>query len=62
MPYVYSQLGLAIRVAVSTHQIGVSTRRVSVSTCLANLVINVSLMRSKYVINGLTGHKQVGGS
>jgi len=62
MPYVYSQLGLAIRVAVSTHRIGVSTRRVSVSTCLANLVINVSLMRRKYVINGLTGHKQVGGS
>jgi hypothetical protein len=35
------QLGLAIRVVVSTHLVGVSTHRVSVSTHLTNLVKNV---------------------
>jgi F0F1-type ATP synthase membrane subunit a len=52
-------LGLAIRVVVLTHLVGVSTRRVSVSTHLTNLVKNVSLTHHNYAINMLMGHKQV---
>jgi hypothetical protein len=37
----------------------VSTRRVSESTRLVKLVKNVSLMRHKYVINGLMSYKRV---
>jgi len=46
-------LSLTIRVAMST-------RRVSMSTRLANLIKkNVLLTRHKYIINGLIGHKQI---